>query len=64
MSQTYQGDREVPLDVRRAFDADRAYFPTPLQRFQFYDKYSRFNSELGRRETWVETVDRSVAFLH
>lgn len=44
-------------------DASR-YFPTPLQQFQFFDKYSRFDYALGRRETWVETVDRAVSFLH
>jgi ribonucleoside-triphosphate reductase (thioredoxin) len=57
-------ERPIPPEVRQAFaDADR-YFPTPLQKFQFYDKYSRFDYERGRRETWIETVDRAVAFLH
>ena len=56
-------DRDIPQDVREAFaEADR-YFPTPIQQFQFYDKYSRFNYELGRRETWLETVDRAVSYL-
>jgi ribonucleotide reductase alpha subunit len=55
--------RHVPDTVKQAFDADDVYFPTALQKFQFYDKYSRFNYELGRRETWVETVDRTIAFL-
>ncbi len=59
-----RAERPIPEDVRAAFaDSDR-YFPTDLQKFQFYDKYSRFNYELGRRETWIETVDRSVDFLH
>lgn len=34
-----------------------------LQEFQFYDKYSRFNHELGRRETWAEMVLRVVGYL-
>lgn len=34
-----------------------------LSEFQFYDKYSRFNHELGRRETWEEAVQRSVDYL-
>ncbi len=55
--------RPVPSEVRTAFEESDAYFPTQLQKFQFYDKYSRFNYELGRRETWVETVNRAVAFL-
>lgn len=34
-----------------------------LSDFQFFDKYSRFNYEKGRRETWEEAVDRSVSYL-
>ncbi|HSH05926.1 MAG TPA: ATP cone domain-containing protein [Anaerolineae bacterium] len=55
--------RPVPDEVRDAFAQSDNYFPTQLQKFQFYDKYSRFNYDLGRRETWVETVNRAVAFL-
>ncbi len=55
--------RPVPEKVRHAFAESDAYFPTQLQKFQFYDKYSRFNYELGRRETWIETVDRAVDYL-
>ena len=55
--------RPVPESVRAAFAESDQYFPTQLQKFQFYDKYSRFNYELGRRETWVETVTRAVDFL-
>lgn len=56
--------RPVPSRVRRAFAESAEYFPTQLQQFQFFDKYSRFNYELGRRETWIETVGRAVDFLH
>ena len=55
--------RPIPQDVKDAFAESDAYFPTQLQKFQFYDKYSRFNYEKGRRETWVETVNRAVDFL-
>lgn len=55
--------RPVPPEVRDAFAESDAYFPTQLQKFQFYDKYSRFNYELGRRETWIETVTRAVDYL-
>jgi ribonucleoside-diphosphate reductase alpha chain len=57
-------DRPVPDEVREAFAASDAYFPTPIQRFQYFDKYSRFDYDQGRRETWVETVDRAVDFLY
>ncbi|MEW5805325.1 MAG: ATP cone domain-containing protein [Patescibacteria group bacterium] len=55
--------RPIPEQVRGAFTDSDKYFPSPLQKFQFYDKYSRFNYELGRRETWIETVNRAVNFL-
>src|SRR5215208_1855302 len=57
-------ERPIPLEVRRAFAESDRYFPTPLQKFQYFDKYSRFDYDLGRRETWIETVDRAVDFLH
>ncbi|MEO7912683.1 MAG: ATP cone domain-containing protein, partial [Roseiflexaceae bacterium] len=57
-------ERPIPDQVRLAFAESDQYFPTPLQKFQFFDKYSRFNYDLGRRETWIETVDRSVDFLY
>ena len=54
----------IPADVRAAFDLAKGYFPTALQEFQFFDKYSRFDWGLMRRETWVETVrGRSVPYL-
>lgn len=55
--------RPVSPEVRDAFAASDEFFPTQLQKFQFYDKYSRFNYDLGRRETWIETVDRAVEYL-
>jgi len=33
------------------------------QNFIFYRTYSRWNDELGRRETWDETVDRYLAYM-
>lgn len=56
--------RPIPESVRRAFTESDQYFPTALQKFQFFDKYARFNYDLGRRETWIETVDRSVDYLY
>ena len=45
------------------FKDSEKYFKTQLQQFQFFDKYSRFNRELGRRETWKEAVTRVVDYL-
>jgi ribonucleoside-triphosphate reductase (thioredoxin) len=57
-------ERPIPDEVRAAFAEADQYFPTPIQKFQFFDKYSRFDYDKGRRETWIETVDRAVSFLH
>ena len=56
-------ERPIPEQLREAFAESDRYFPTQLQKFQFYDKYSRFNYDLGRRETWIETVERAVDYL-
>ena len=55
--------RSVPEDVKAAFDLSKQYFSDVKQEFQFYDKYSRFDYTLGRRETWPETVSRTMEFL-
>jgi ribonucleoside-diphosphate reductase alpha chain len=55
--------RIVPQKIKESFIESERYFPTQLQQFQFFDKYARFDWGKGRRETWTETVDRSVAFL-
>jgi ribonucleoside-diphosphate reductase alpha chain len=54
----------VSEETKKMFTESDTYFPTPIQKFQFFDKYSRFNYDLGRRETWTETVNRSVDFLY
>lgn len=59
-----RGDRPIPDEVRDAFGEADQYFPTPLQKFQFFDKYSRFDYDKGRRETWIETVDRATSYLY
>jgi ribonucleoside-triphosphate reductase len=56
-------ERPVPIDVKEAFEEASKYFPTPIQQFQFFDKYARFDWNKGRRETWIETVDRAVNYL-
>ena len=38
-------------------------FSNQLSEFQFYDKYARWNNTLQRRETWAESIQRSVSFL-
>lgn len=42
---------------------DSIFADSPYQKFIFYRTYSRWNDELGRRETWEETVDRYVNYM-
>lgn len=53
----------VPIEIKAAFDEANKYFPTPIQAFQYLDKYARYNYDLKRRETWVECVERAVTYL-
>ncbi len=39
------------------------YMNNDLQKFQFYNKYARWNNQLNRRETWSETIDRTIEHL-
>lgn len=51
------------MSAASLYDVSAAYFPTELQQVVFMEKYSRWDWNLMRRETWVEAVDRSVNFL-
>lgn len=53
----------IPTAVKQAFEDADEYFPTQIQKFQFFDKYARYNYDLGRRETWIETVTRATDYL-
>lgn len=39
------------------------YFESSYQEMIFYQFYSRWQPELGRRETWVEAIDRYMAYM-
>ena len=45
------------------FAQSAGYFGTALQQAVYFERYSRYNYTLGRRETWAETVDRAVDYL-
>jgi len=53
----------ISTETKAAFDSAAQYFAQPIQQFQYFDKYSRFDYAKGRRETWPETCDRAVTFL-
>lgn len=53
----------VPEHVKKLTEESSAYFRNQLAEFVFYRTYARWIEEEGRRETWIETVDRYMAFM-
>src|SRR3990172_11951582 len=53
----------VPPKVKKLVDDSKQYFRNPLGEFVYYRTYSRWIAEEGRRETWIETVDRYISFM-
>lgn len=53
----------VPAAVREVAQKSKQYFRNPLGEFVYYRSYSRWMPEKGRRETWIETVDRYMQFM-
>lgn len=55
--------RAVPARVKQLAAESKKYFPNALAEFVYYRTYSRWIDDEGRRETWIETVDRYLAFM-
>ncbi len=53
----------VSEEVRSLVSQSKGYFSNQLSEFVYYSTYSRWLPEKGRREAWVETVDRYVTFM-
>jgi len=53
----------VPEATKKLMDDSSKYFSSPYSEFIFYRSYSRWNDAEGRRETWVEAVDRYFSFM-
>jgi ribonucleoside-diphosphate reductase alpha chain len=54
---------EIPEAVRKLAQDSKKYFRNSLAEFVYYRTYSRWIPEQGRRETWIETVDRYINFM-
>ena len=54
---------EVPEKVKKLVAESRQYFRNPLAEFVYYRTYAKWIPEEGRRETWIETIDRYVHFM-
>ena len=55
--------KKVPVHVKKLVHESKKYFRNPLAEFVYYRSYSRWVDAEGRRETWVETVDRYLDFM-
>jgi ribonucleoside-diphosphate reductase alpha chain len=53
----------VPPKVKKLAEESKKYFRNPLGEFVYYRTYSRWITEENRRETWIETVNRYMAFM-
>jgi len=53
----------VPPHLKKLTEESKKYFRTSLGEFVYYRSYSKWIKEEGRRETWIETVDRYVEFM-
>ena len=54
----------VPEKVKELVSESKKYFRNPLAEFVYYRSYAKWIDQEGRRETWIETIDRYVNFMH
>jgi ribonucleoside-diphosphate reductase alpha chain len=53
----------VPERVKKLSEDSKKYFRNPLSEFVYYRSYAKWIEEEGRRETWIETIDRYINFM-
>lgn len=53
----------VPERVKKLVALSKKYFRNSLAEFVYYRTYARWILEEGRRETWIETIDRYINFM-
>src|SRR3989344_4426668 len=53
----------IPQEIKDKINESSKYFKSPYQEFIFYQFYSRWRKELGRRETWIEAIDRFMDYM-
>lgn len=58
-----EDEHSVAPDIKALVAESRQYFPNQLSEFVYYSTYSRWLDDKGRREAWVETVDRYLSFM-
>lgn len=58
-----QKNIHIPEKVRELVSESKKYFRNPLAEFVYYRTYAKWMEDEGRRETWIETVDRYINFM-
>ncbi len=53
----------IPIESKKIFDESSSYFVSSYEEFIFYRTYSKWQDNLGRRETWIETIDRFMTYM-
>src|ERR1035437_1819097 len=54
---------QVPTKLKKLAAESKKYFKNQLGEFVYYRSYSKWIDAEGRRETWIETVDRYISFM-
>jgi len=62
-SQLRENTKEIPEYVTKLATASKHYFHNQLAEFVYYRTYANWIPEEGRRETWIETVERYMSFM-
>lgn len=62
-AKTREQSLSVPQEVKDKIAESSKYFKSSYQEFIFYQFYSRWRGDLGRRETWVEAIDRFMDYM-
>ena len=62
-SQLRENKKEIPEYVKKLAAASKHYFHNQLAEFVYYRTYANWIPEEGRRETWIETVERYMSFM-
>lgn len=54
---------QVPPKLKKLVAESKKYFKNQLGEFVYYRSYSKWIDAEGRRETWIETIDRYMSFM-
>jgi ribonucleoside-diphosphate reductase alpha chain len=62
-AQLRENKKEIPENVKKLSAESKKYFRNQLAEFVYYRTYANWIPDEGRRETWIETVQRYIDFM-